>query len=193
MDYFADDFHKYLSKIKDYKKLILKRQLFLRHYVSDPKRHATNAAIKAGYPEKSAQSKSSQILKDVKHIVEEYDVMVAADNANLRMKIVRELCLIAFSDVTEFMEWSKRGLEFIDSKKLKEDFGKVISEIQMNDTMFGVNKKMKTHSKMQALDMLNKMHGFYTAIDVNINNPDGSLKPKITVTLPSNGREKKQK
>ena len=192
MDYLSDDYHKYLSKIKRYKKITLKRQLFLRHLLSDPRRHGLTAALKAGYPEASALQIASKVKNDCSDIIEEYDIMVASDNANLRMKIVKELCLIAFSDLTEFMEWSKKGLTLIDSKKLKEDLSRVISEVQLYDTMFGVNKKLKTHSKMDAIKELNKMHGFYTDVTVNVNNPDGNMGGNITVTLPSNGREKKK-
>lgn len=192
MDYLSDDYHKYLSKIKAYKKLSLKRQLFLRHLLSDPRRHGVTAAIKACYPKKSAQSMSSQIMSECKDVIEEYDIMVAADNANLRVRIVKELCLIAFSNINEFMKWSKDSMELIESKKLKDELASVIQEIEIYDTMFGVKKKMKTHSKMDAIKELNKMHGFYTDVTVNVNNPDGNMTPQITVTIPSNGREKKK-
>ena len=81
----------YLNKIPEYKKLTERKKIFIRNYLDDPKRHGKNAALKSAYTEKSATSKASQILAlpQIKKLIEKYDNLFAADNADLKDRIIK--------------------------------------------------------------------------------------------------------
>lgn len=183
----------YLKKIKEYKNLSLRRQIFVRQLLLDPKRNATKAAERAGYTGKNPTVVSSQIMSDkkVKIVIAKYDEHECAEHGVIRLRIITELCLIAFSDLKDFMSWADEGLKLINSKDLPDGASRIVNEVSETMTMFGNSKKIKLYDKLTAMRELNKMLGFYPAEKHDHSSSDGSMTPNITVTLPSNGREKK--
>lgn len=185
----------YLKKTKEYKALTLRRQIFVRQLLLDPKRNATAAAERSGYTGKNSRIMASQLICDkrIKKVIEKYDDYIAAEHGEIRLKIIKELCLMAFSDLKDFMKWAdSTGIKFRDSSKL-DDKSKIISEVSHIFGKYGDSKKIKLYDKIAAMRELNKMLGFYAPERVDLSNKDGSLSANITVTLPSNGREKKSK
>lgn len=190
---YESNFQDYLSEIPEFLELSLRHQVFVRKLLADPKRHGTNAAIAAKYAKSGARARASRILglKTVKEVIKKYDEKISGDNIDLRIKIIKELMLIAFSDMREFMEWSEHHLSLKDSEKLEPEMSRVVSEVSETLSLFGSAKKLKLHDKLTALKELNKMHGFYEAEKHEISGKDGQPVANINVTIPSNGREKK--
>lgn len=72
---------------------------FVNFYVADPKRNRTQAAIKAGYSEKSARSKASQLLTkvNISEAVKALETNLRSE-AELLPKMVARLSQLGFND-----------------------------------------------------------------------------------------------
>lgn len=83
------------------------QERFCLEYVTDPRRVAKSAAIRAGYSEKTAESQASRLLRQVKvksRVRElEMEALETAgyDRETLRAAVMRELVRIAKSDITD--------------------------------------------------------------------------------------------
>lgn len=141
-------------------KLTAQQELFAREYVID--NNAKQAAIRAGYSEKTAQEQGSRLLSNVKvlELVEthrkkrEIRTDVTAD------RVIKELAKIAFSDLNEFVEVSKDGK--INVKPSDQVDGTVLSEISESVTTNGRTKKVKLHDKMKALELIGRHLAMFT-------------------------------
>ena len=83
---------------------------FCQHYSADLKRNGTQAAIKAGYSEKTSYSQASRLLKrvEIRSRVRELEreaAHAAVDNPDeLRRHIYRQLVSLATSDITDVVK-----------------------------------------------------------------------------------------
>lgn len=82
--------------------------MFLEHYLNDPDRNATRAAIKAGYSKANAASQASRMLRraNIAQVVAKAEAKVVAHLEHAveefvitKETIARELAKIAFADV----------------------------------------------------------------------------------------------
>lgn len=180
---------KYLDQIDLYKKLIPRHQSFLVSYMNDPSRVGYKAAEKAGYKSKNLMVTASKILKDprIKEIIEKYNELISSDYSELREKNIKELCLIAFADMSEFVKWKNENFHFLKTEDMKEGFSRIIHELSISNG----KPKIKLYNKIEAIKELNKMLGHYSAEKHEHSNPDGKMGQTTVVLLPSNGREKK--
>lgn len=145
-----------------------KQRRFVEEYVIDL--NATQAAIRAGYKEKTAYSQGQRLLKNVeieKAIKEKMEerskrTEVTAD------RIVQELAKIAFADLKDFVSWDEDGVMIIDSEHVD---GTVLAEISetTNIQTFPnggesekIQKKVKPYDKMKALELLGKHLSMWT-------------------------------
>jgi len=195
MDYLTDiqkSIEERLINSDNYQKLTERRKIFIRNYIADPYRNATRAAMRSGYSEASARQSGSNLIRSpgVRAVLDDYDKMLHAENTELKIKIIKELCLIAFADIKEFMSWSQHGLRLVDSEELKENLSRVIAEMSENEHQHGTNRKIKTHDKLKAIAELNRMHGFYAKEELDITSKGEKVENGTVVMLPSNGREK---
>lgn len=182
----------YLSEIPEFKQLIIKRQLFVRNYLGQAQRVAADAVRLTGYKTKSPAVYGGELMADpkIKYILDQYDRKMAAANGDMRLKIIKELSVIAFSNIKNFTEWANNAFNIKDSNDIPDEYASAIAEVSEQIGMFGSSKKIKLNDKIAALKELNKMHGFYADTKVEIN-PGDKGTVSINVTLPSNGREKK--
>jgi len=163
-------------------KLTPKQKLFCDYYLISL--NATDAAIKAGYSERSAQIIGFENL--TKPIVKEY---VEAKQVKLQEKIevtqqmvLEELHKIGFSNIQDLME---EGFSFKDIIELEKNQAAAIESVKVKTTTrtFDGNSEttkevtLKKFDKVKALEQLGKHLGFF-----EVDNKQKGLKFKVNVS-----------
>ena len=161
-----------------------KQKRFVEEYLVDL--NATQAAIRAGYSEKTAGRIGSQLL--VKTCIAN-SITKAQSKRSVRTEItqdmvLRELAKIGFSDIRNVIRWGNttirktvnaegeeveepyHGIAVVDSSEISDDAAAAISEI--SETKEGL--KVKLHDKKGALVEIAKHLGmFVQKVDVTTN------------------------
>ena len=145
-----------------------KQKAFATEYVIDY--NATQAAIRAGYSEKTAYSQGARLLKDVE-VQEEIKKLEAAASertAITKDMVLRELARVAFVDPRKLFdeEGRPKDIRFLDpdtaaalsSVDIYEEFDYNGDERELS----GYTKKYKWADKLRALEMLGKHLGMFT-------------------------------
>lgn len=169
-------------------KLTPKNNKFCLEYVKDF--HATNAAIRAGYSPKAAQSSSSRLLSNV---------MVSNRIAELSQRLTGKLEITAERVLTEIAR-----LAYFDIRKLYHDDGRLKEPHELDDdaarAICGIDvatesdgngnvtmvRKIKTNNKNNALEMLAKHLGL---IKDRFSFEGENPLERITLTVYDNGRD----
>ena len=122
---------------------------------------ATQAAIQAGYAEKTAKGRSAKLLAMPTVIA-----ALAGDTLQPRggqpvtaERIIAEYTRIAFSDLREFIAWGPKGVKFRSSAQLTDDQARCVAEVAETVTQHGGSRKFKLHDKKGALDSLVRCMG----------------------------------
>jgi len=143
--------------------LTLKEQQFVKEYPLDF--NASEAAIRAGYSKKSAGAIGHENLKKPK--------IQAALQREIKERqrrteitgdmVVAELGRLAFSNITDFIEFDDSGVAIkCSSNDLPDDLAACISEVSETENMSGgKNVKFKLHDKRAALEALGKHFGLF--------------------------------
>lgn len=140
-----------------------KQKRFCKEYVIDL--NGKQAAIRAGYAEKSAEVKASQLLRLVK--VQEYVAKLQGKITNkleiTAERVLQEYAKIGFADIKDFLSFNENGVRFHNSEDVD---GTVINEVTSEKTITQggsgdnawtnekVKFRMKLHSKVDALEKL---------------------------------------
>lgn len=141
-------------------KLTDKQKRFCEEYLIDL--NATQAAIRAGYSQKTAFSIGVENLK--KPLVQEY-LQKLMDERSQRTEItadrvLQELAAIAFSDRTAIAQIEDGGVvTFTPTDQLDKDAKKTISGIE--NGKYGT--KVTTYDKVKALELIGKHLGMFTS------------------------------
>lgn len=141
-------------------KLTDKQKRFCEEYLIDL--NATQAAIRAGYSQKTAFSIGVENLK--KPLVQEY-LQKLMDERSQRTEItadrvLQELAAIAFSDRTAIAQIEDGGIvTFTPTDQLDKDAKKTISGIE--NGKYGT--KVTTYDKVKALELIGKHLGMFTS------------------------------
>lgn len=159
---------------------------FIDEYTLDG--NATQAAIRAGYSPKTAHVQGCQLLKKHKNAIE---VRIAEDRAKRRTsigitkeRILREVICVALQDSADFVDNHGNGIPI---PELKARARRALAGFEFVEDYLGIKqkdgttkaepsgytKKYKTWNKLQAIEILNKMLGFY----------DNAQKTKDDMTL----------
>lgn len=151
-------------------KLTPKQERFVEEYLVDL--NATQAAIRAGYSERTAGAtghenlRKPEIAAAIQRAQEERSkrTEVTAD------RVLQELARIGFADVRNLFTWDADRTAFVPSEDLTEDEAAAIAEVQSETTTFTdddgntetrVKLKLKTYDKLGALDKLGKHLGLF--------------------------------
>ncbi len=119
-------------------------------------RNGTQAALRAGYSEKSAHVTACRLLKNDK-------VLAFLDEAGARQaertqinadRILLELGRLAFSDMGKVASWDEHGVTLTASGDLSDDARRSIREITESGAGAKRGLKIKLHDKKGALEML---------------------------------------
>lgn len=150
-----------------------KQAAFVNEYLVDL--NATQAAIRAGYSEASAEQQGSRLLSNGKvalHVQAALDARAERTQVTADM-VAAELARIAFSDLRDVATWGADTLALIDSSELSEDAARSLREVvaTTSQTEHGTTNRLhvKQHDKMKALELLGKHLGmFREKLDVNV-------------------------
>ncbi|NTX09098.1 terminase small subunit [Myxococcus sp. CA040A] len=152
--------------------LTAKQEAFVREYLKDS--NATQAAIRAGYSEATAESQGSRLLRNAKVLAAVEAGQAALDEAVKDevvvevAEVIRELRRIAFSDIGQGV--GERG-GLLALKDMPEDFRRAISSIEVEELFAGKGEervqvgtvtKLKLWPKDKALELLGKYLKLFT-------------------------------
>ena len=147
-----------------------KQQRFVEEYLVDL--NATQAAIRAGYSERSAGQIGHDLLK--KHeIVEALRAAMQARSERTQVtadRVVRELARIGFSDLRDLMTWTRTVVHFTPSDDLTEEQAAVVSSVKSKTTTYSrddgteqkIELELKTYDKLGALRDLGRHLGMFS-------------------------------
>lgn len=142
-----------------------RQKLFKKFYIKS--RNATKAYIEAGYSEKTANKAGPALLVKLgKEIDDEIQKMATKIDVEIE-EIVRELRLIGFSDIKDFIEFEEgSGIRIKSLDEIPEHATRAIESIQEDrviressdgsQTVVHDKIKFKLHSKIKALELLAK-------------------------------------
>ena len=141
--------------------LSARRAVFLREYLIS--RNATQAAIKAGYSEKTAAQQGNRLLRNVQiaEAIRQEDERALAAARVTQDAIIGELARIAFGDPRKVMEWGPTGVKLKKSDELSDADAAIVAEVSETRTETGGSIKLKTHNKVDALKELAKLKDLY--------------------------------
>ena len=136
--------------------------------------NATQAAIEAGYAMKTAESKGSQLLRDVK--VQEL-IQVIRNKMEFKVEIkreqvIQEIANIAFADLGLVCDWDGSSLTLKDSSTLKPEHRRMIDAIGIKNTEHGPQVQIKLSDRLKALELLAKHLGILDGTRVSGANKD---------------------
>lgn len=160
---------------RDSKRLSPKQALFVRHYLADPKLNATKAAIAAGYSQKTAAVIGSENLKkpNIAAEIAKQTEKVAGKLEITRERVLRELALMGFANMMDYMSITDDGEALLDFSDLSRDQAAAIQEITTdtytepdpaNEKERRVVKKIKfkLSDKRGSLELLGKHLNLFT-------------------------------
>lgn len=164
--------------------LNLKQQRFVSEYLIDL--NATQAAIRAGYSEKTAKQIGSRLLShvDVAAAIAEGQTKIAAKHGVTAERVVAELALIGFSNMHDYIRIGPDGDPYTDFSALTREQAAAIGEVTVEDFKDGrgddardVRKvRFKLSDKRAALVDLGKHLGMFTErVAVNVGGLEGLL------------------
>ena len=143
------------------KQLPKQRQRFVQEYLVDV--NGTQAAIRAGYSEKTAKIQASQLLTylNVSQAIEAGHQRLAELVKVRQYEVVREFKRIGFADMRDFSKWGPGGVKLTDSEKLTPEQTACVAEVSQTITENGGSIKFRLHSKVDALNSLAKHLGMF--------------------------------
>ncbi len=143
------------------KQLPPQRRRFVQEYLVDV--NGTQAAIRAGYSEKTAKIQASQLLTNinVSQAIEAGHQRLAELVKVRQYEIVREFRRIGFSDMRDFSKWGPGGVKLTDSEKLTPEQTACVAEVSEQITESSRHVKFKLHNKIDALNSLAKHLGMF--------------------------------
>ncbi|KKK94517.1 hypothetical protein LCGC14_2682080 [marine sediment metagenome] len=175
--------------------LTAKQERFVEEYLVDL--NATQAAIRAGYSEKTAYSVGHENLSkpDISDAIAKAQAIRAERTGITQDRVLQELGRIGFADIRNVVRWGKspidteadhadpNGLrmypvELVPVEGIDDDTALAISEVSLTQT--GV--KVKMHDKLSALEKIGKHLGMFTD-RVDHTSSDGSMTPAPAVNL----------
>jgi phage terminase small subunit len=133
-----------------------KHERFVQEYLKDA--NATQAAIRAGYSQKSAHVTASRLLRDAKVCAAlQAARQEAARNAGVTLqRIMEEFAKLAFTDLSEIVTWQGKTLTVRDSSTLAPAQAAALVEISEHETQFTRSLRVKLYSNHAALESLLK-------------------------------------
>ena len=150
--------------------LTAKQALFVEEYLVDL--NATQAAIRAGYSEKTAYSQGQRLLKHVETAAAIGEAMVdRSERTKLTADmVIEELSKLAFSNMLDYVGINQDGTAYIDLSDLTRDQAAAIGEIVTDEYSEGrgegavdVKKiKFKLADKRGSLELLGKHMALFT-------------------------------
>lgn len=143
------------------KKLTNKQRAFVAEYLVDL--NATQAAIRAGYSERTAYRIGAELLQKTS-VAEAIAVNQAKRAQRLDItadRVVSELAKIAFADPRDLMEWGPDGITLKSSSELTKEQAASVAEVSEMTTKNGRTIRLKKHDKLKALELIGNYIGMF--------------------------------
>jgi phage terminase small subunit len=139
-----------IQLILDQSGLPPKRELFVLHYLQTYNKK--QAAIKAGFSTRSANSRGNECLLDprVHEAITRIKTVMSKSLYLSARDIVDEYIKVAFADITDYVEFDKQTVNLKDSEQVD---GSLITEVKQGRD--GITIKLA--DKMKALERLEKL------------------------------------
>lgn len=136
-----------------------REQLFVQEYPVDL--NGTQAAIRAGYSERSAGVTASRLLTraNVQVAIAESFKARSVRTEITQDRVLKELAILAFSDMGIYAKWGATGVTLVASDELPGDATRAVAEVSEHITEGGSTLKFKLHDKRGALELLMKHLG----------------------------------
>jgi phage terminase small subunit len=162
------------------------RDRFIREYLADPERNGKQAAIRAGYSPRTAESQASRLLRSVKvrAVLDRADAKAAAAVARVidryaisKERIARELAISAFGSLADYLRIGEDGVPVVNLSGCDSDQLAALAEITVDHVQTGSGEdaqtirriKVKPYDRNKALLDLAKLCGF-----IEEKKPEGS-------------------
>lgn len=155
-------------------KLSEKQKTFVDEYLKDL--NATQAAIRAGYSQKTAYSVGHENLRkpEIQKTVEEAMKRRSERTEVTQDRVVDELRKIAFVDMGKIVQWNASGVTYKDSADFPEEAKAAIQSVEESTNAHGGTIKIKLYDKIRALELLGKHLAMF----------DGKAPEKFDESLP---------
>jgi len=146
----------------------MKQERFVQEYLGNAKGNATQAALNAGYSEKTAQEQSSRLLTNeaVQLAINERQQALREKASITQERIVEEYARIAFLDPRKFFDDDGK---LIDIAHLDEDTARALGGLGYqikyegttgNEVAVSLTFKSRVNCKIKALKGLSELLGF---------------------------------
>lgn len=148
-----------MAAAKKLGRMSAQEQQFVEEYLVDF--NAKEAAIRAGYPARSAEKSAERLLRQP-DIVAAVEKAVAARKEKIRVtadRIVEEYAHIAFANLRDFIDWGPEGIEMRPKAALSAADTAAIADIRPNGR--GGNGGVKLYDKQAALNALARHLGLF--------------------------------
>lgn len=126
------------------------KQRFVEEYLIDC--NATQAAIRAGYSERTARSKGSALLTEPA-VQAAISAAMAARSRKVGItaeRVLEEIALVAFADIGEVIRVDEHGMVYVRQlENLRPEARRAISEIKQTSTEHWDQEEERTVEKIQ--------------------------------------------
>ena len=156
-----------------------KQKCFVEEYLVDL--NATQAAIRAGYSERTADVQGPRLLGNVRvrDALQEAFQKRSKRTDITADRVLQEYARIGFGDIREVVEWEADKVTMKPSEDLTDDVAAAIGEVQQTSNG---DLKVKLHSKVTALDAMAKHLGMF--VDRHQVEHSGEIGPRdVRITL----------
>jgi phage terminase small subunit len=164
-----------------------KREAFCQEFLVDL--NAAAAAERAGYSARSAKVLACRLMgmADVRDRIEQLMAARMERTELTQDRVIRELVLLAFSDMRSFAQWGPAGLKLVDSAMLAPDASRCVAEVSESEK--GA-LRFKLHDKVAALTKLGQHLGTFVERHELTGRDGGPIEhAAVTFYLPNNGRD----
>lgn len=173
----------------DNKTLTPKQQRFIKEYLIDL--NATQAAIRAGYSEKTASQIGEQNLRKLE-IQAAVNAAVAERSERTKITqdmVLQEIAKLSFSNMLDYITINKDGLAYVDLSQITRDQAAAIQEITVDEYVDGKGEdardvkkvKIKLADKRGSLELLGRHLKMFTDKVERTGANGGPIDIKITV------------
>lgn len=172
------------------KPLSPKEQLFVNAYATNGN-NGKEACITAGYSERSAKEQASRMLTraNIRKALEKVQEKTAKKMEITREVLANELAKIAFSNMGDFVKWSKKGIILTESDKLTKDQKGIIEEIKETTTFGGTTVSFKLLPKTRAIEQLAKLLGLNKPVLIDLGLDDVAPIGAIAISILPAGKK----
>lgn len=150
--------------MKNKDKLTAKQAIFCHQYLIDL--NGKQAAIRAGYSEKTAEFQASRLLSSVKlqKLITELQTKSREHCDITKEEVLRELSAILRANIKDYLSFDGTKIKFKSFDQLTDRQLKAIESIK--ETRNGI--EIKLHGKSWSIDRICKILGFDSPTDFNV-------------------------